>query len=176
MLLRTGWFAMVLAVGSSACGGDEALSDTRTLGSLSPAEQRLACRRLQTRFTRVDDAYAQISCTLTAFTISNGDRNDCATQRADCIASAKTTPDNMFDLNCDSDDAGNLTSCGDLTVGEMNACADSIATMAESAAAKVDCSSTSDTIASTTSALQRPAECQALSDECPDVAARAGLR
>lgn len=154
----------LLALGCDDSGGGSGVSNSKKISELSESDKTKVCNALQTKFTGVESDSTKLSCTLQGFTFAQEDADECAMVRDDCIDEAEGVPSEDTDLGCNTDE-GELEDCGNVTVGELNACVDALAEAIEALAKRITCSSTAADL-SAAEDFASPEACTKLESRC----------
>ncbi len=153
----------VAVLAAFGCGGDGGLPGNKRVGDLSKSEIETLCRDVDAKFTRVEQAFVEVTCTSLALLSPN-----CDSDRAQCIGNtpARGSLDGKVQFACTGVPGAVTQLCPDITVGELGGCLEETTEAIEAVVHQFHCgASTSDfTLPGT------PSACSDLGARCTQLA------
>ena len=153
--------ALALAVAAGACGDDggSGLDGDTTYDQLSDGEAMDFC---EWSFSlNSDEEVARFTCYAAALIVSEGDRDTCETIVEECLDEAEP-----FDPTEACSEPDDLPACAsEITVTEMERCAEQNADLLSDLARDVSCDDSADDLLD----FELPPACLDIQEQCPDL-------
>lgn len=156
---RAIWLAALVV----ACGDEDADDDTK-LAELTAEQLGEVCGRVDARYARFEKAFVSASCTQMGIMTPS----TCEATRSACIQNTNPVGalEGMVMFQCQGSPEAVVSTCAQITVGELDACTEAIIDGVESLASMISCTADLDMLMRP----ERPDACTKLGDRCPSFA------